>query len=242
MQPQRVLVVDDEAGLRMTLGANLELDGFEVVEAESGEHALELARGQRFDLVISDIRMPGIDGVQLFERLRALLPSVPVVLMTAFAVEALVRRALEQGAFALLPKPFDVPHAIALARRATSLPVVLVVDDLPAVGESLTLALAASGLRVRAAVDGPSAEAVLAELNVDVCVVDMVLGGGSDGVAVAQRLKDLAPRLTVIAMSGHEVPDLVNRMSAVGMRVFLRKPFRPEELIRVIAQARGEMR
>jgi two-component system, NtrC family, response regulator HydG len=238
---QSVLVVDDEAGVRVTLGANLELEGFEVVEAESGEHALEIAAERPFDLVISDIKMTGINGVELFHRLRERNFQVPVVLMTAFALETLVREALEDGAFAVLSKPFEVDHVLRVARRAASDPVVLVIDGAPALAQTLCVALEAAGLRARAVVDGASAEAAIAEANIDVCVVDLVLMADS-GARVIERLRAASPRVSVIAMSGDEAPELLRQMGLKGMRTLLSKPIRPAELIRVIAQARGDAR
>ena len=64
----KILLVDDERALRVTLAANLELDGMEVVEAESGERALELLRSAPFDLMLSDIRMGGMSGAELFRQ------------------------------------------------------------------------------------------------------------------------------------------------------------------------------
>ena len=82
MRAVRILLVDDEESLRLTTGANLELEGFEIVEAANAEQALELARTQAFDIVLSDIRMPGLSGVDLHERLREIVPDVPVLLMS----------------------------------------------------------------------------------------------------------------------------------------------------------------
>ena len=63
-----ILVVDDEESLRITLAANLELSGFEVVEAANGTQALEILENRAFDVVLSDIRMPGMNGVELFQK------------------------------------------------------------------------------------------------------------------------------------------------------------------------------
>src|SRR5271166_5091781 len=99
----RILLVDDEQSLLMTLAANLELDGLDVTTAESGQRALELFESEPFDLVLSDIRMPGMNGVDLFRRIRAQRPECPVVLMTAFALEGLVQEAIAEGVFTVLP-------------------------------------------------------------------------------------------------------------------------------------------
>lgn len=237
-EPRCILVVDDEEGLRMTLAANLELDGFEVFEAGSGEDALALARERRFDLVISDIQMPGIDGTELFRRLREVSPGTPVVLMTGFALEELVRGAMEQGVYTVLAKPFEVSHALKVASTAAALPVVLVVDDAPAVSTSLTQALESCGLRTRAAPDAEAAERIVRSENVDICVIDMLLQETS-GPEVVDRLREISPQLAVIGMSGEDVPELVRRVAAQGMHTFLKKPFRVQDLLREIAHARG---
>lgn len=238
MRASRVLVVDDEPALRMTLAANLELSGFEAVAAASGEEALALATAQPFDLVVTDIRMPGLSGIELFRRLRAASLSTPVVLMTGFAVEEQVQRALEDGTFAVLSKPFDVERALKLLARAARTPLVLVVDDAKTTARSLETSLAEVGLRAQAATTADDAVRVLQEGNVDVCVVDMVMPDAS-GPEVMARLKAIEPAAVMIGMSGNDVPELVRKSASLGMHTFLRKPFRIQDLIRSIAHARG---
>ena len=118
MPGRNILVVDDEPGMRAMVAANLEIEGFAVTEAESGDRALEAAKSNNFDLVLTDIRMPGMNGVELFRSLRQLGMQMPVVLMTGFAVEELVKGALEEGVFTVLAKPFDVGHAIRTVSSA----------------------------------------------------------------------------------------------------------------------------
>ena len=170
----RVLLVDDEETLRVTVAANLELEGFEVVEAESGAEALALVRsGQHFDVVFSDIRMPGLSGVELYFELKAIDPDLPVVLVTAFSNEALVARAIEGGVYTVLGKPFDVERTVATLQRASERPRVLVVDDLPQVATSTAEALASMGLRTKAVFGGEDALTEIRDEAIDVCVVDL---------------------------------------------------------------------
>ena len=122
--------------MRVTLAANLELEGHEVAEAATGEEALRLVRERPVDVVLTDIRMPGLHGVELYRHLRRERPGLPVVLMTAFAQESLVEDALAEGVFTVLHKPFDVAHLLATLRRAALAPEVLVVDDSQEVAEA----------------------------------------------------------------------------------------------------------
>jgi two-component system, NtrC family, response regulator AtoC len=117
-QRSRVLVVDDDPASRDLLRKVLATEGHQVVTAADGREALaELAR-QPADLVVSDIRMPDLDGVQLLERMREAAPRVPVILVTAFGdVEGAVE-AIRRGAFDYLAKPYDVDAIRLVVRRA----------------------------------------------------------------------------------------------------------------------------
>ena len=239
MQPsaRRILVVDDEQSLLLTLAANLELEGFEVVAASSAQEALRLLEEGPFDLLLSDIRMPGMNGVELFERVRQLRPETPVLLMTAFAFEGLVQRAMEEGVFAVLSKPFKVDDLIRALSVALKRPLVLVVDDEVPVAETAAASLNEAGVRARALFDGEAALALVRSEAVDVCVVDLVMPNAS-GAELIRRLTELSPSIACIAVSGHDVPHLF-RQAASQAYTFLRKPVPVRELAQTIAQARG---
>jgi DNA-binding NtrC family response regulator len=233
----RILVVDDEHNLRMTIGANLELEGFEVVEAENGEVALALVETQHFDLVLSDVRMPGMNGVDLFRRVHELKPELPVILMTAFALEGLVQEALREGAFTLLPKPFDIEHLVAALSSAVRGPVIVIVDDIKSVAESTAAALSEIGVRAVAVTEGALALEIVKTRAVDVCVVDMVMPGMS-GADLIDLLRKQAPEVICIAVSGYDVDDMFRRVAA-HVHTILRKPIDPHRLVEAVAKARA---
>jgi two-component system, response regulator PdtaR len=120
---ETVLIAEDEAIIRLDLKEMLEEEGFDVVgEASDGEAAIDLARERRPNLVIMDIKMPGLDGLSAAERIVEESLSA-VLILTAFSQKDLVKRAAEAGAMGYLVKPFqksDLLPAIevALARRA----------------------------------------------------------------------------------------------------------------------------
>jgi two-component system response regulator AtoC len=115
---QRVLVIDDDASLRYTLEAVLSDAGFEVETAESGEKGLAAFEGHGADVVLTDLAMPEMDGMQVLERLRALDPSVPVLMLTAHGSERLAVAAMKAGASDYLPKPFDPDELTLIVKRA----------------------------------------------------------------------------------------------------------------------------
>ncbi len=238
--PCRVLVVDDESSLALTITANLELEGFEVVECRDGRQALDVIRARPFDLVLSDIRMPGMNGVELFREIRRLHPAMPVILMTAFALEGLVDQALREGAFAVLSKPFSIEHLIAVLSAAARRPAVLVVDDLRPVAESTAAALCAVGIRATAATDGPTAFAMVRAGGVDVCVVDMVMPG-MDGAETIEAVHRHDPHILCIAISGHDAQELFRR-AAAHVQTIMKKPIDPGDLAIAVARARGKVR
>jgi DNA-binding NtrC family response regulator len=233
----RILVVDDEHNLRMTIAANLELEGFEVVEAETGEAALALIETQHFDLVLSDVRMPGMSGVDLFRRVHELKPELPVILMTAFALEGIVQQALREGAFTLLPKPFEIEHLVAALSSAVRGPVIVIVDDIESVAESTAAALSTIGVRAVAVTDGKKALETVKTAEVDVCVVDLVMPGMS-GPDLIDLLRKEAPHVICIAVSGYDVDDMFRRV-AVHVHTILRKPLDPHRLVEIVAKARA---
>jgi DNA-binding response OmpR family regulator len=115
----RILIVDDNADMRQALADALTLRGYHCDAAEHGESALRCLDSNRYHLVISDYRIPIMDGIQFLEALKKRpTPSPPVILLTASKSEELRRRALELGAYAVILKPFATQELAALSTRA----------------------------------------------------------------------------------------------------------------------------
>jgi DNA-binding NtrC family response regulator len=113
-----VLVVDDEESMRHFLQKTLRRDGYDVVVARDGPEALALAQQRPPDLALVDVRMPGMDGVAVMRTLRATLPRLPVVLMTAFGNVQHALTAMKQGATDYVTKPFRVDAVRATVAKA----------------------------------------------------------------------------------------------------------------------------
>ena len=113
-----ILVVDDLKSMRLTLGGILEDEGYNVVLAEDGYQAIEAAKQTPFALAFMDIKMPGINGVQAFREIKKINPQAAVIMMTAYPVEDLVREAVEEGAYAVVYKPFDVENILSIIDSA----------------------------------------------------------------------------------------------------------------------------
>lgn len=116
--PRQILVVDDEPNLRRVLGAQLSRDGYEVHAAADGEEALRILHEQYIDAVITDLRMPGLDGLSLLKRALALEPELPVIMITAHGTVDNAVEALKSGAFDYITKPFDQNEVRNVVRKA----------------------------------------------------------------------------------------------------------------------------
>ncbi len=103
----KILVVDDNEDFCRNVEDILELKGYDVQSAHDGFKALEIVRHNGIDLVLLDIKMPVMNGVETFRKIKELAPGTPVIMITAYAVEELIRDSLREGVFGILRKPLD---------------------------------------------------------------------------------------------------------------------------------------
>jgi excisionase family DNA binding protein len=114
----RVLVVDDEATIRDLLAKTLALAEYDVDLAPDGRNAIERLRIIPYDLLITDLKMPAVDGLTVIREARRLKPDIPVIIITGFSTEASAIEAVNLGVSGYLTKPFRVPRVLAAAAKA----------------------------------------------------------------------------------------------------------------------------
>ena len=114
----RVLVVDDESSIRELLQKTLALAEYDVDTAPDGRAALERLRLGNYDLLIADLKMPGMDGLTLIREAKRLKTDLPVIIITGFSTESSAIEAVNLGVAGYLTKPFRVPQVLAAAARA----------------------------------------------------------------------------------------------------------------------------
>jgi excisionase family DNA binding protein len=115
---QRVLVVDDEASIRDLLSKTLALAEYEVDTAPDGTSALDRMRAFTYDLLIADLKMPGMDGLTLIRQAKRIKADLPVIIITGFSTESSAIEAVNLGVAGYLTKPFRVPQVLAAASKA----------------------------------------------------------------------------------------------------------------------------
>jgi two-component system response regulator PilR (NtrC family) len=113
-----ILVVDDELSMREFLKILLEKEGYDVSTASEASSAIDLINDQNFDLVISDIKMPGMGGLPLLEKIKEINSNLPVIMITAFASPENAVTAMKSGAFDYITKPFKVEEILKIVKSA----------------------------------------------------------------------------------------------------------------------------
>src|SRR5256885_14209694 len=118
MPKSRILVIDDEAAIRDSLKMTLEYEGYEFVGAATGQEGLALAERETPDLVLLDVKMPGMDGLEVLDRLRAMNETLPVVVISGHGTISTAVDATKKGAFDFIEKPFASERVLVSLRNA----------------------------------------------------------------------------------------------------------------------------
>ncbi len=234
MKPLRALIVDDDQDHAESVADVLDIRGYAVELAFSGEEGAERFREADYDIVLMDVKLPGMNGVETFFEFRKIRPDARVLMMTGYSVEELVAQAVDNGALGVLYKPFAMDRLLALLDRVKPRGMVLVADDDPDFSGSVVPLLQQQGYRVEVARNGQDALSRAKAGMIDCLILDMRLPLLS-GLEVYMSLKEaarLAPTIFVTGFAEEESGALdAVRSFTEGLLI---KPFDPTELLRMI--------
>lgn len=241
----RILVVDDDPNLRDLLIDTLSAIGYESVGADDSRQALELLRTEKVDLVISDIKMPGMDGLDLSRTIKRDFPDLPVILITGVFSKTVLE---STPADALLSKPFRIAQIEDLIKQyskpetgntssAKSDSAILVVDDDDAFRVMLVEALALSGYSVVPAASGEKALQLLEAGGIGTVITDLKMPGMS-GHDLLRRIRESWPELPVILITGYVDPNRDHEMTISDADGYLIKPFKIENITELLEAVR----
>src|SRR5712691_2155657 len=118
MPKPRILVIDDESAIRDSLRMTLEYEGYDFVAAATGQEGLALAEREAPDLVLLDVKMPGMDGIEVLERLRNMNEALPVIVISGHGTIGTAVEATKKGAFDFIEKPFASDRVLVSLRNA----------------------------------------------------------------------------------------------------------------------------
>ena len=219
----KLLIVDDEPGLRQSLRLLLTEEGFDVAEAPDGEHALERALREPFDVVLCDVRMPVMDGLEFLRRYRSAGGPALVIMMSAYGSEDSAIAAMKEGAYDYVQKPFRADEVVLVLRKAEER------ERLRREVESLRSALgsgAASRDIVAASQAMRSALDIVAKVAPHTTTVLITGPSGTGKEVLARELHRLSPRADgpFVAVNCAAIPEALlesqrrHTMAAAGAR------------------------
>jgi len=240
MKKANILIVDDEIDLLETLGDIFESKGYNVTMVEDGNKAIELLKKKYFDIILMDLKMPGISGVESFKEVKRLHPSAAVIMMTAGSVGEEIKEALGAGVEAIVDKPFNVKKLVATIESILERPLILVVDDRIEDRETLRDILVDRKYRAFVAKDGYEAIDIVQRSDFDVILLDIRMPG-IDGMEVLEVVKEIKPDIGVVMMTGYSSEGLAGESLQRGAYTCLYKPFLDmEKLLRVIEEVQEQ--
>ncbi len=237
---RRILLVDDEPLVRDSVSDLLRSRGYEVETAASGEEGVEAARKARFQLVLLDMTMPGIGGLETLRRMTAHDPDLPVVVFTGFSTVETAKEALRSGAADYLCKPVEPERLVEGVRRHARVlrapGTVLVVDDDPDVLNSLLAVLEDADIPAEGFRRGDQALLRAARGEGHVLLTDLKLAD-ADGLDVISKAREARPDLVPILLTGHCTVEGTVEALRRGAFDCLSKPVEPARLLETVRRA-----
>jgi DNA-binding NtrC family response regulator len=249
----RLLLVDDEEEFLSSTAQALSRRGFDVSTAPNGVSAMELVDEQAFDVIVLDVKMPDISGIELFDYIRTRLPETPIIILTGHPSVTDAFNTSRLGVADYLSKPVDMEELAQKAAGAVSdaerksvrqtenmrkpIPRInlLAVDSEMEFLDSLKQLLAKRGINTITSKSSHTALEILKEQPVDVVILDVELPG-MRGIDVLRRIKGLYPGIQVILLSGQPSEDAAIEGSRLGAGEYMKKPPDIDELVDAIVR------
>lgn len=240
MEKLKVLLVEDEVDARGRLAKVIRKEGFEVLEAKDGKEGIDIFAKELPEIVITDLRMPNIDGVEVMHRVKRISPNVQIIVITAYGeVEATIS-AIREGAIDYLRKPLDLDElTLALGRAAEKIyenkdispfPSLLLAEDDDTTRERLARILMQENWNVVSASNGTEAIEVFNREKVDVAILDIRMPK-MDGLTALHEMRKASKDFEAIILTGYGDETSAIQALRDGAFNFIRKPIDLEELI-----------
>ena len=235
---KKILVVDDNIDFSANLTDILELKDYEVIVAQDGKQSIETIKENAVDLILMDIKMPVMNGVEAFRNIKNIKPEIPVIMMTAHAVEDLIREALREGAFGIIYKPFDFKELFKTIENALLKDVfIMVVDDNRELCAVLYEVLVQNRYGVKIAENGETAIQMARENRFDIVLLDWNLPM-LNGLETHLILRDIQPYIVTVFITGYlnDVEKIVHQTLKKNAYVCLEKPLDMNHILALVQE------
>jgi len=255
-QKIKLLMVDDEKEFLASSTPALGRRGIDVMTAFDGTTALNLIQEHEFDVIVLDIKMPGIGGIEVFHQMHKLQPDLPIILLTGHGSVPQAFETSKEGVFDYLAKPCemdalakviqeaavqarnqtDTVGSIDITHKSGAIIQVLIVDDEVELLKSLKNVLQRREMVVSTAQNGEEALELMKESSVEVVVLDVKMPG-MDGIEVLQRIQRDFPNIEVVLLTGHPTVDTAITGMKQGAFDYVVKPPDVDDLAETIRKA-----
>jgi two-component system NtrC family sensor kinase len=246
MKTRTVLIVDDDKIIREQLEKELKRNFFNTLLAADGKTALEKLSENKVDILILDVKLPDMDGLEVLQQVKEKTPGCEVIVVTGFGTREIAVQSLRRGAIDYIDKPLDMEDLFAALGRAQEKlsekeelsyeNTVLVIDDEEVIVKRLKKFLEKEGYAVFTALNGKEGLAVIASNKIDVVITDIRMGD-MDGIEVIQKAKKLYRDIEGIVVTGHTDQELTVRSLRAGACDYITKPINLDTLLFSIKKA-----
>jgi two-component system response regulator HydG len=231
-----VLVVDDDVDMAETLSDILTALGIQVEIAHNGYIAVEKIKAKMFDIVLMDIKMPIMNGVESYKKIRQIRPQTIVVMMTAYAAQDLVAEALKEGAYGIWYKPVEINKVIELVENTPKKgALLLIIDDDLSSCETLVDILQKKGFRLSQVSSGEEALRSIKEKSFDLVFIDVKMPV-MNGLETYLELRKIRPHIKAIMITAYrqEVDSIVEEAIRNNLYTCLYKPIDVDNLLKIV--------
>jgi DNA-binding NtrC family response regulator len=225
-EPANILVVDDNSDLLNTFALILKRKGYLVDTAGDGVEALRKFNDHKFDVILMDVIMPKMNGIETLHKMKEINPKAKVILMTAYCEQSQLENVMNEGAYKALYKPINISNLMDLLAEATGSPFVLVVDDDDSFRQTLASMLEIQKFKVATAASGEEAVRMARQKDFSMAFIDIKMAE-MDGLTTSLKLREIRPNMLIVMMTGFrdEVKGIVDEATHNGVLKCLYKPF-----------------
>ncbi|KKN09034.1 hypothetical protein LCGC14_1050610 [marine sediment metagenome] len=235
----RILIIDDDIGMTETLSDILSDMDYITDTVNEGYKGIDMIRKNSYDLVLLDIKMPVINGVETYKKIKDIIPSLKVIMMTAYSVEELVEEAINEGAFGIIYKPINIKNLLAIIEKLLRNIRILIVDDNSNFCVIFKDELEDMNYPTIVKYNGKQAIDYIKENSIDIIFIDVKMPG-LNGLELYLAIKKLKPNLDAVIITGYQnemtVLHQINLAFKKNLYACFYKPIKFEEVFNTIKE------
>lgn len=236
-EPTSILIVDDDVNFASSLSKVLSKKGYVTTTMDGPVQALALIKDKPFDVILMDIKMPVMNGLEVYKNIKTIRPGAVVILITAFSIDDLVRDVVKQGAYAVIAKPFDIDTIVNMIEKSKNGAFLAVVDDDRNICKTMQNSLEKKGFSVATCLTGEEAIFLSKEKKIDVVFIDLKLPV-LNGLETYLEIKKINSATAAVMMTAYrqEVSEMSLQALEKGAYTCLYKPFDMDVVIMLIEE------